>query len=331
MPDATMKVARFAEYGPPEALQLVDIPRPLPGRREVLVKVHAAGVNPLDYKLRSGKMRLVMPLRLPFTPGFEVAGEVAAVGSAVKRWRVGDLVFGGTTRGGGWGEYMKIPERLLAAIPDQLSMTEAAAIPVGAATTLIALQEIVTLQEGARVLINGGSGGVGTFAVQLAAALGARITAVCGPDNVELVRELGAERVIDYSGEDFTTCGEKFDLVFDVVALSTFGKCSHLLKPQGVYVTTIPGPGVAMRGLLNLLMRPFGYRKRCRFVMLKSDGERLARIGMLARAGKFRSIIDSVHPLAEILLAQARVEGGHARGKVVVQVVDAAADGESEQ
>ena len=215
-----MRAVAINEYGPSEKLTLVDLKEPSPRPDEVLIRVRAAGVNPVDWKIRSGMLKIVLWLKFPFIPGFDISGDVAAVGSRVTRFKPGDPVYAmlGPPRGGGYAELAVAPESAVVRKAHSQSYIEAASMPVAALTALQGLRDLGRLKPGQSVLINGASGGVGTFAVQIARALGARVTGVCGPKNVGLVRSLGAEMVLDYTKEDFTAPGKAYDVILDAVA-----------------------------------------------------------------------------------------------------------------
>jgi NADPH:quinone reductase-like Zn-dependent oxidoreductase len=315
-----MKAAVLTGYGSVERLELREVPAPLPGRGEILVRVKAAGMNPLDWKLRAGKMRFVFRLRLPAVLGFDVAGVIEGLGSGVSRLRVGDEVFATTEKGGTHAELVSVAEGDAAAMPASMSFLEAAAVPGGALTALQALRDVAHLQPGQRVLVNGASGGVGTFAVQIARILGGQVAAVTSARNVDLVRSLGAEEVADYAQEDFTRRGKRYDVVFDVVPNRTFAACSRALTPSGVYVTTLPGPGPFLGRAAAALLRPFGFSRRCAWVMLRPSGSDLEILGRWADEGKLRAVVDRAYPLEQIRDAHLHVEGGHTRGKVVLKV-----------
>ena len=316
-----MKAAVLTGYGSAERLELREVPAPLPGRGEILVRVKAAGMNPLDWKLRAGKMRFVFPLRLPAVLGFDVAGVVEGLGSE-------GLPIEGRRRGVRHDREGRHPCRKLvsvtegdaAAMPASMSFEEAAAVPGGALTALQALRDVAHLQPGQRVLVNGASGGVGTFAVQIARILGGQVAAVTSARNLDLVRSLGAEEVVDYAQEDFTRRGKRYDVVFDVVPNRTFTACSRALTPSGVYVTTLPGPGPFLGRAAAALLRPLGFRKRCSWVMLRPSGSDLEILGRWADEGKLRAVVDRAYPLEQIRDAHLHVEGGHTRGKVVLKV-----------
>jgi NADPH:quinone reductase-like Zn-dependent oxidoreductase len=308
-------------------LQVKELATPTPKANEVLIRVHAAAVTTTDNNLRGGDklMRLVFGLRRPRRPvlGTELAGEIVAIGEDVRRFRVGDQVFAAT--GGGFGahaEYVCLPEDgALAPKPTNLTYAEAAAICEGGQTALPFLRDTGGIQPGQSVLINGASGAVGNAAVQLAKALGARVTAVCGPTNLELARSLGADTVIDYTREDFTRTGETYDIIFDAVGKSSFARCKGSLKPGGVYLATVPSLALYANVLWTM---KFGDKKaRISATGLRRPAEKakdLVILKVLAEAGKHRPVIDGCYPMDQIADAHRRVSTGHKRGHVIVEL-----------
>jgi NADPH:quinone reductase-like Zn-dependent oxidoreductase len=318
-----MRAVVINEYGSSEKLTLVDLQEPRPRPDEVLIRVRAAGVNPVDWKIRSGMLKLVLRFRFPFIPGFDISGDVAEVGSQVTRFKPGDAVFAmlGPPRGGGYAELAVAAESAVARKARSLSYVEAASMPVAALTALQGLRDLGRLKPGQSALINGASGGVGTFAVQIARALGARVTGVCGPKNVELVKSLGADLVLDYTTDDFTARGEIHDVILDAVARSSFGKCRRVLAPAGTYVTTLPSADVLIRGIVLLpLLRLVGRRQRARTLFAKPRWQDLEFLASLADEGKLKPVIDRVYPLDEARAAHDQSESERTRGKIVLEI-----------
>jgi NADPH:quinone reductase-like Zn-dependent oxidoreductase len=319
----TMKAIVIDRYGTSDRLQLREVERPRPSAGEVLIRVHAAGVNPIDWKVRRGLLRPVLWLRFPIILGSDVAGVVEEVGPGVTRFRPGDPVFAllyPKRHGpGGYAEYAVAPDSAVARKPEALSFEEAASMPVAALTALQSLRDLGRLAAGGSALIDGASGGVGTFAVQLARALGAaRVAGVCGPSNVELVRGLGADTVIDYTREDFTRRPDRLDVILDAVAKSSFGACRRILGPRGTYVTTLPMPGVLFWGALLPVAGRLGYGKRAKFVVAQARGSDLEFLGRLVDEGKLRPIIDRIFAFDQVKEAHDFSETGRARGKIVL-------------
>ncbi len=320
-----MKSIVCTKYGPPEVLQLKEIEKPAPRDNEVLIRVYAALVTPADCAFRKGEpfiSRFFSGLQKPkFIPGDEIAGEIEAVGKDVTVFKKGDRVFGssGLTYGA-HAEYKCLPEgEALALKPANLSYGEAAAVCYAGLTALPFLRDKANIQGGQKILINGASGAIGTFAVQLAKYYGAEVTGVCSTANVELVKSLGAEKVIDYTREDFTKTGQTYDIIFDVVAKSSFSRCKNSLNQNGIYLTTFPSPGV----MLQMLWTSKFSRKKAIFTAtgLRPPGEKardLIFLKELAEAGKIKSVIDKSYPLEDIAKAHIYVEKGHKRGNVII-------------
>lgn len=314
-----MRAMVYKEWGGPEKLELVDLPRPAVQPGTVLVRVRASSVNPIDWKLASGKLRLVMRSRVPCVPGFDVAGEVAEVGPGVAGFTVGERVHARLAGlgGGGCAEYVLAGPEVLAPIPDGLDVGEAAAMPLAGQTALQGLRDYAGLpMEGAtaRVLVVGASGGVGHLGVQIARAAGATVVGVCSARNAALVASLGAHEVIDYAAPDPYRGQAPFDIVLDCVG-STVGPWLPLLAPGGHLLCTTPGPALLLRSLANGLSG-----RKVHGVMLKSNAADLRALDGLVEAGKLRVVVDSRHPLADLRAAWERSISGRATGKIVVEV-----------
>ena len=315
-------------YGSPAILRYENIAKPAAADNEVLVKVHAASVNPLDWHYTEGTpymVRMDAGFGKPQNPrlGVDFAGTVEAVGRNVTRFKAGDEVFGG--KFGAFAEYVTVREdRALALKPSTLTFEQAAAVPIAAVTALQALRDNGHLRPGQKVLINGASGGVGTFAVQIAKSLGAEVTGVCSTRNVDLVRSIGADHVIDYTREDFTKGAQHYDLIVDNVGTHSLLEYKHVLNPQGIYVmigSTTPGNwfGWLAIPIEGLMLSPFVSQK---FGMMLADLDKddLAILGTLMQSGKVTPVIDRRYRLSETPKAMQYLEEGHARGKVVLTV-----------
>jgi NADPH:quinone reductase-like Zn-dependent oxidoreductase len=324
-----MKVILHTKYGPPDELQLHEVATPIPKHNEVLIKIQATSVTTSDCNIRNLTFvpnYLHLPIRLQFgfykpknqIIGFDLAGEVEAAGRDVKRFKLGDPVFGTTEPAyGAHAEYICLPaEGVLAIKPANMTYEEAATIPVIANTALHFIRDMGNIQAGQKVLINGASGGVGTFAVQLAKYYGAEVTGVCSTTNIEMVRSLGADQVIDYTKEDFTETGQTYDVIFDAVGKSSFSRCKSSLKKNGFYLVTLPKLSVLLQVLWTSLI---GSQK----VKMEGAPARLDNLLFLKErieAGELKTVIDRTYPLAEIAEAFRYVEQGHKKGNVAITV-----------
>lgn len=322
----TMRAIRSPVYGSPEQLRLSEVSVPTIAADEVLVRVHASAVHIGDSFTVRGKpflMRLYSGLRRPSVgiPGYDLAGRVEAVGTKVTRFRVGDEVFGASF--GTCAELAKTGESQLAHKPQNLTMEEAAALATSGLAALHGLRDAGKIRAGQRVLVNGASGGVGTFAIQIAKSFGAEVTAVCSTANVELVRSLGADEVIDYTEEDFTERAGRYDLILDNVENRPLAAVRRALTPAGTLVlnsgTGASGLAMLLRMFRPLALAPFVRQRLLRFLS-RANAADLALIGSLAEAGKLRPIIDRIFPLSRTAEALLYVERGRTRGKVIVKV-----------
>jgi NADPH:quinone reductase-like Zn-dependent oxidoreductase len=317
-----MKAIVIDGYGGIDKLRLDERPDPAPGAGEILIDVRAASVNPVDWKIRKGELRIFLPLKFPWIPGSDVAGEVAAVGPGVTRFHPGDAVvgFAELKPGGGYAERAVVKETAAALKASSLSFDEAATLPIAGCTALQALRDQGRLRQGGSALIHGGAGGVGHFAVQIGKAMGATVAATCGPSNVDFVRSLGADRVIDYSKEDFTRLPERYDVILDAVAMSSFAACRDRLNPGGAYVTTVPGPSALFWTTVQSLAVLFGPARRAKFLWARPNEADLAYMGRLADDGQLRPSIARTFPLDQAAEAHTLSEQGHVRGKIVLSV-----------
>jgi len=316
-----MKAAIAERYGPPEALQIVERePPPATGNR-VLVRVWASSVNPIDWKIRRGWLRPLTGLRAPLGLGFDFSGEVVAAGDRVRSFKRGDEVYGlmPQLRQGSYAEYVALDVRHVAPKPVNLTHEQAATVPLAGLTALQALRDKGVLQAGQRVLINGASGGVGTFAVQIAKLLGAEVTGVCSSAHLALVSSLGADATIDHTQQDFTQAVARHDLIFDAVGTRSFAACAPSLAPRGTYVTTRPGPALLGRTALTRL----SLGKKARFVIVRANSADLRYLSSPLEAAKIQPVLDSVYTLSELQAAHARSESGHASGKIALTLADA--------
>ena len=332
-----MKAFVLERYGRKRALKLSDVPIPALRDDEALVEVHAAGVNQLDSKLRDGAFKLVLPYRLPVTLGHDVAGVVTQVGEKVSRFKPGDAVYARLDdfRIGGFAEYVPVKEASLAPKPGTLSMEEAASVPLVALTAWQALVETAELKAGQKVFIQAGSGGVGTFAIQLAKHLGATVATTTSAGNAALVKGLGADVVIDYRSQDFADVLRDHDVVLHSQDAQALEKSLRVLR-RGGRLVSISGPpdpefgqAIAAPAFVRLVMRLMsaGVRRKARhagvdysFLFMRADGEQLRKITALIDGGAIRPVIDRVFPFDATNEALAYVDSGRTRGKVVVKV-----------
>lgn len=328
-----MKAIVQDRFGPPDILQLTDVDRPEPGPGQVLVRVHAAAVNPYDWHMMRGdpyaaRLTAAVGLTRPKSrvAGIDAAGRIEAVGTGVRGLKPGDEVLGFCP--GAFAEYASTAENLLVPKPAHLTFEQAAAVPVAAVTALRGIRTVGQARAGQRVLVNGAGGGVGTFAVQIAADLGAEVTGVCSARGVELVRSLGAAHVVDYAREDFTDARGRYDVILDNVGSHPLGRLRRALAPGGTLVANGGGsPGRvfgAMGSMLKLSAADVFARQRLRVILPAVPSgpahEDLLAVAALIESGRLTPVVDRTYPLAEAAEGVRHVEGGHARAKVVVTV-----------
>jgi NADPH:quinone reductase-like Zn-dependent oxidoreductase len=328
-PANPMKAIVYCEYGSPDVLKFADVEKPVPTDNQVLIKVRAASLNALDaYMIRDAWLnRSIFGLRKPRDTrlGRDVAGQVEAVGKNVTQFKPGDEVFGICR--GSLAEYACTSERALVIKPPNVSFEQAASVPLAGLTALQGLREGKT-QPGQKVLINGATGGVGTFAVQIAKSLGAEVTAVCSTRNVDLVRSIGADHVIDYTKEDFTKSGQRYDVLFDNVANHSFAERRRVLNPKGICVLAgMGGAGIKTGEAMGRIVAAFTAHGLSSFTdqkfaqyMTKMSKQDLIMLGNLIQAGKLKPVIERTYKLSDAPEALRHLDGGHARGKVVIAV-----------
>jgi alcohol dehydrogenase len=332
-----MKAFIVDRYGKTETMRLGDMPKPLLGDDDVLIEVHAAGVNLLDFKIKSGKFKLILPYRMPLVLGHDVAGIVVQVGSRVRQFNIGDEVYARAPdhRIGTFAEFIAVNENDVAPKPGNLTMEEAASIPLVGLTAWQALVEKARLKKGQKAFIQAGSGGVGSFAIQLAKHMGATVATTTSSANAELVKSLGADVVIDYRKDDFEKVLHDYDLVLHSQNAEALEKSLRVLKPGGNLIS-ISGPpdpafakGMGAPWFVRLIARLLsaGVRKKAArrdlgyaFLFMRSNGPQLREITRLVEAGVIHPVMDRVFPFESVNEALAYVEAGHARGKVVVKV-----------
>jgi len=308
-----MKAVVAHEYGGPEVLKLEEVSRPEPKENEALVRVIASGVNPADPLTLSGKFAREFGTHLPLIPGYDIAGIVEKMGVKVTKLKAGDAIYGYPTFGGGWAEYVTVSEGEVAAKPASLSFTEAAAVPVGALTAWQALVDVAQLHAGQTILIHGGSGGVGSFAVQVAKARGARVIATASTENQDLLRQLGVDVPIDYTKTRFEEIAKDVDAVLDPVGKDTLARSYGVVKKGGIVMSLVARPDPAeleRRGI------------RGAAISVHPDAEDLTEIAHLIDAGKMKPIVTQVLPLSQAIEAQRQAATHHTRGKLVLRVAD---------
>jgi NADPH:quinone reductase-like Zn-dependent oxidoreductase len=322
-----MKAIVYEQYGSSEVLQLKEVAPLSPKPDELLIKVNATTVTAADIMMRTGKPaigRLYLGINAPKRTilGFEFAGDVVEVGSSVTLFQIGDKVFGGTTTLGCYAEYVCVSEQdVLTTIPENLSYEAAAPVTGSAITVLNFLKGKANVQPNQKVLINGASGGVGTYAVQIAKYLGAEVTAVCSTGNIEMVKSLGADHVIDYTQADFTKNGVQYDVIFDTVSKRTFSECKNALTPKGVYMPTVFNLTLFFQMMWTSIIG--GKKVKSSSTGLLPAKERivyLMEIKELLKTGKIKTVMDAHYPLSQMATAHAYVEKGHKKGNLVITV-----------
>ena len=323
-----MNAVAYVRYGSPDVLQIKEVEKPAPADSDVLIKVRAASLNPIDWHFMRGEpylVRLGSGLRTPKSArlGHDVAGQVEAVGRNVTRFKTGDEVFG--TCAGSCAEFVCARESAVVVKPKDVTFEQAASAPVAAYTALQGLRDKGGMRPGHKALINGAAGGVGTFAVQIAKSFGAEVTGVCSTRNMELVRSIGADHIVDYTREDFAERGQRYDLLLDCVLNHSLSACRRALNPGGTHVIVGAPPGRWMivslaRLLTGLALSRFRSRKVVMFVA-RSSREDLTLVGEMIASGKITPVIDRRYRLSEVSEAVRYLEQGHARGKVVITVM----------
>lgn len=322
-----MKAIVYTKYGSPEVLQLKDVEKPSPKSNEVLIRVYATTVTAADIMMRKGKPfigRLYTGLKGPkrTIPGYEFAGEVIEVGSTVTLFKVRDKVFGGTTTLGCYAEYVCVSEKdVLTTMPENISYEEAAPVNGSAITVMNFLKRLGNIHKDQQVLINGASGALGTYAVQIAKHFGADVTGVCSTNNLALITSLGADSVIDYTKDDFTKNGKKYDIIFDTVGKRSFSQCKNSLTKNGVYLSAVIDFRLFMQMIWTSL---FGSKKAkssaTGMLPVQKRLEYFIELKELLRIAKIKTVIDDCYPLLQVAEAHRYVEKGHKKGNVVVTI-----------
>jgi 2-desacetyl-2-hydroxyethyl bacteriochlorophyllide A dehydrogenase len=312
-----MKAVVIHKYGSADVLRYEEVEAPTIKPDELLVKVHAAAVNPVDWKIRKGMLKIISGNKFPMILGFDLAGKVLEVGSQVTGFQVGDEIYGSLgVPGGAYAEIAAVPQKVAAVKSTFISFEEAAALPVAALTALQSLRDKANIQRSQSVLINGASGGVGIFAVQIAKALGAEVTGVCSSKNLDFVKSLGADSLIDYTQQDFTKISEQYDIVFDAVGKQTFDNCKKVLKSNGIYVTTLPN----LQNMISIGLTSLFGSQKAKFILAQPNTADLLYLNELIEAGKLRVVIDCTYPLQELAAAHIYSQSERAKGKIVIRI-----------
>ena len=322
-----MKAVQIRAFGSPDVMAMADVPLPKVRSGDVLIRLSAAGVNPKDVMVRKGKFRWFTGRRFPMGLGYDFCGVVVKRGRHIRQFNLGDYVFGMINgwRGKTYAEYVAVKATECTKLPPRLKPREAAGMPLAAQTALQALRDVGQMKEGARVCINGASGGVGTLAVQIAKTLGARVTAVCSGRNTAMCTSLGADEVLDYTAEDVLSVTPPFDIFFDVFGNYTFGRVRGILSPTGTYITTVPRfVHFWDRFRSNLFLS-----QNARMVVVKSKWEDLELLAEMADYGQLRPVIDRQFRMEEAADAHAYIETKRARGKIILVPSDIGADADA--
>ena len=311
-----MKAITINRYGPIDVLEYSEIQEPKITPNQLLVKIHATSVNPIDWKIRQGQLQLLSGFNFPIVLGCDLSGVVLEVGEKVDNFEPGDEIytFINPLSGGAYAEYIAVPANTAALKPKNMNYCQAAAVPVAGLTAFQALFDLGQIRPGKKVLINGASGGVGTFAVQIAKAMKAEVIGVCSSKNLNLIESLGVNRVIDYNHIDFTKESEQYDIIFDAVGKESFLTSENVLKSEGVYISTLP----TVENLPSTFLTLFMPGKKSKLILAQPNPRDLISLRELIEDGLVKSVIDRTYKLAEIAEAHAYSEMGRAVGKIVI-------------
>jgi NADPH:quinone reductase-like Zn-dependent oxidoreductase len=319
-----MRALRFERYGPSDVLRVEDVSQPLPRPGEAKVRVHAVGLNPIDWKVRAGDFRLIPVFRGPPRGlGCDFAGEIVGIGGGATERHVGERVFGSLlpfARGGALAEFLVVAYDRVLPIPESVDDTVAAALPIAGGTALQGMVDEAGAVAGQRVLITGAAGGVGHFAVQIAKNLGTHVVAVCSAANADFVRGLGADEVIDYARDDFTRRDDRFDVVFDAAAASSFEAAKRVLTEFGSYINTGPTAVAIATTVVSAVIARLTSRQRAIPIMVRNRPQTWHRVAQLVQSGAMRAHIERTITLDDVAAAQRAMETGHGRGKIVVRM-----------
>lgn len=313
----SMKAAVINQYGSPDVFEIETINKPVPKPHEVLIRVYASSINPVDWKIRKGNWRLLLIAKFPVVLGFDAAGEVIETGAKVTRFKPGDRVYSRLDRkfGGAYAEYAVGSENTFSFIPSNLTYKEAAALPLAGVSALQALRDKGKIASGKKVLVNGASGGVGHFAIQIAKILGGEVTAVSSSRHKNMMDTLKPHHWIDYTKKDFLDLPEMYDLIFDVIGNKNFLLCRKKLTPGGIYVTSLPRPKIILHRFVSWFTT-----KKVKGFLMKSDSNDLDILSSYAENDKLKIYIDKVYPLEKIAEAHMHSQSGKAEGKIVLEI-----------
>ncbi len=312
-----MKAVFFNKYGSADVLEVGDLEKPIINEHEILIEAHASSVNPVDWKIRSGSMKLLTGKKFPRGLGGDVAGKVVEIGGKVVGFKVGDDVYGKLSgfKGNTYAEYVIANPKDLALKPTNLNFNESASIPLAALTAYQALVNLGGITKDSKILINGCSGGVGHFAVQIAKAIGAHVTGVCSAKNIKLAKELGTDTSIDYTKENIVNSKIKYDIFFDAVANQSYGKIKPILNKNGRYVSTLPSVGVVLNSITGLFST-----KKGKMINVKSNLQDLQQLTKWIENGKLKPIVEKIYPLEDVIEAHRYSETGRVVGKLVISI-----------
>ncbi|BAX78575.1 NAD(P)-dependent alcohol dehydrogenase [Labilibaculum antarcticum] len=315
-----MKAVVMKKYGTPDVLEIANISRPQIDDNQVLVEVYASSVNPVDWKIRKGNLKLFMRKKLPCVLGGDIAGRIVEVGKNIQFFRIGDEVFGkiDIAKNGAYAEYVATSVNHLALKPQNMDFDEAATLPLAGLTALQALRNIGKIHKGMNVMINGCSGGVGSFAVQLAKAFGCKVTGVCSSRNIQFVKDLGADCVIDYMEQNIVSLQEEYDIFFDVVGNQEYLKVKHILQRGGVFVTTLPSFNILLLGSIHNLVSS----KKMKTVFVKESKADLEMLADFVDAGLLKTHIDRSYDLIDVAEAHQYSESGRVVGKLSLKIAE---------
>lgn len=312
-----MKAVTINQFGAPDVLQIEELPTPVPNKNQVLVKVYAASINPIDFKSRQGNHKYILGSNFPIVLGYDFAGEIIETGAHVKQFKVGDRVHGRSDvkYGGTYAQFALSSESVLTAIPSNMGYEEAAAIPLASLTALQALRDKANIKKGDKILLTGATGGVGHFALQIAKYYGAFVIAINSSRHIEYIKELEPDLFIDYNHEDFKNLKEKYDIVFDAAGKVSFLSCKHLVRKGATFITLLPRPKLLIHGIVSKLTG-----KKLKTFIMKSNSSDLQFMDKLIEEKHVKVKIDKIFSMDQISEAHTYAEQGHTEGKIVIKI-----------